>query len=147
MQVILQEDVHKVGKAGDVVQVRDGYGRNFLLPQKKAVLANPKNLRQLEHQKRVVMAKQQKIRRKAEDLAAKLRDISLTISREVGEEDRLFGSVTTKDISDALRNEGYIIDRHDIRLEEPIKQLGIFDIPIKLHPEVTGEIKLWVVKR
>jgi large subunit ribosomal protein L9 len=147
MQVILQEDVHKLGKAGEVVQVRDGYGRNFLLPQKKAILANPKNLRQLEHQKRVVVAKQQKIKRKAEDLAAKLRDISLTISREVGEEDKLFGSVTTKDISDALRNEGYIIDRHDIRLEEPIKQLGIFDIPIKLHPEVIGEIKLWVVKR
>lgn len=147
MQVILQEDVHKLGKAGDVVQVREGYGRNFLLPQKKAVLADPKNLRQLEHQKRVVAAKQQKVTRKAEDLAAKLRDISLTIGREVGEEDKLFGSVTTKDISDALRNEGYIIDRHDIRLEEPIKQLGIFDIPIRLHPEVTGEVKLWVVKR
>ena len=147
MQVILQEDVQKLGKAGDVVQVREGYGRNFLLPRKKAVLADPKNLRQLEHQKRVVVAKQQKVTRKAEDLAAKLRDISLTIGREVGEEDKLFGSVTTKDISDALRNEGYIIDRHDIRLEEPIKQLGIFDIPIRLHPEVTGEVKLWVVKR
>lgn len=147
MQVILQEDIPQLGKAGDVVQVRDGYGRNYLLPGRKAVLADPKNLRQLEHQKRIVAAKQLKRKRAAEDLAAKLKELSITIGREVGEEDKLFGSVTTKDIADALRAEGFIVERHDIQLEQPIKQLGIFDIPVKLHAEVTGEVKIWVVKK
>ncbi|MFH0799639.1 MAG: 50S ribosomal protein L9 [Pseudomonadota bacterium] len=147
MQVILQEDVVKLGKAGEVVTVREGYGRNYLLPQKKAVLAVPGNLKELEHQKRTVAAKQEKVKKAAGELAEKLKALSITIGREIGEEDRLFGSVTTKDISDALRNEGFVIDRRDIHLEEPIKQLGIFDIPVKLHSEVTGVVKVWVVKK
>ncbi len=147
MQVILKEDVPNLGKAGDVVNVRDGYGRNFLLPRKKAIMAAPNNLRQLEHQKKVVAALQLKRRRTAEELSQKIAGISLTIPRDAGEEDKLFGSVTTKDISEALRVEGYVVDRHDISLEAPIKQLGIFEVPVKLHPEVTGTVKVWVVKK
>lgn len=147
MQVILQEDVRNLGNAGDIVNVREGYGRNFLLPRNKAVIADPKNVRQLEHQKRVVAAKQQKVKQKALELAEKLKELSITISREAGEEDKLFGAVTSKDIADALRGEGYIIDRHDIHLEAPLKQIGIFDINIRLHSEVTGVVKVWVVKK
>jgi len=147
MQVILQEDVRNVGKAGEVVDVREGYGRNFLLPRKKAVVADPGNLKALEHQKRVVAARQQKLKGGASELAKKLESVSITIGREAGEEDKIFGSVTNKDVADALRAEGFTIDRHDLELETPIKQLGIFDIPVKLHPEVTGTIKVWVVKK
>ncbi len=147
MQVILKEDVQSLGKAGDVVNVSEGYGRNYLLPEKKAILAAPNNLKQLEHQKRIVEALQLKRKRTAEELSQKLASLSLTISRDAGEEDKLFGSVTTKDISEALKNEGFIIDRHDIHLDAPIKKLGIFDVPAKLHPEVTATVKVWVVKK
>ncbi len=147
MQVILKEDVANLGKTGDVVNVKDGYGRNFLLPKKKAILAAPNNIKQLEHQKKVVEALQLKRKKQAEALSEKLAGLSLTIQRDAGEEDKLFGSVTTKDISEALRGEGYIVDRHDLVLEAPIKQLGIFDVPVKLHPEVTGTVKVWVVKK
>jgi len=147
MQVILQEDVHNLGNAGDIVIVRDGYGRNFLLPKKKAIAADPKNVKQLEHNKRVVAAKQQKVKHKAEELAEKMKELSITIAREAGEEDKLFGAVTSRDICDALRNEGYVLDRHDIHLEAPIKQIGIFDINIRLHAGVTGVVKVWVVKK
>lgn len=147
MQVILREDVPNLGKAGDVLEVRDGYGRNFLLPKKKAVVADPGKLQELEHQKRVVAALTAKRKKGAEELAAKFAKVSLTISRESGEEDKLFGSVTTKDIVDALRSEGFTIDRHDLVLETPIKQLGVFDVPVKLHPEVTAAVKVWVVKK
>lgn len=147
MQVILQEDIPSLGKAGEVVNVKSGYGRNYLLPRGKAVLADPKNLRMLEHQKRVVSAKEAKRKRGAEDLAGKLSQLSITISREAGEGEKIFGSVTTKDIADSLRREGYAIDRHNIQLDEPLKQLGIFDVPIKLHPEVNGTVKVWVVKK
>lgn len=147
MQVILREDVPNLGKAGDVMEVRDGYGRNFLLPRKKAVMANPGNMQELEHHKRVVAALTAKRKKGAEELAGQMAKVSLTIGRESGEEDKLFGSVTTKDVADALRSEGYTIDRHDIVLEAPIKQLGVFDVPVKLHPEVTATVKVWVVKK
>lgn len=147
MQVILQEDVTQLGKAGDVVDVREGYGRNYLLPQRKAVVADPKNLKQLAHQKRVVEARQLKAKKAAAEFAEKLSGVSLTIGREAGEEEKLFGSVTAKDIADALRSEGHIVDRHAIDLAAPIKQLGIYDIPVKLHAEVTAVVKVWVVKK
>lgn len=147
MEVILQEDVINLGKAGDVVKVREGYGRNFLLPKKKAVVADSKNINQLEHHKRVAAAKQAKVRKFATELADKLSKVSITIAREVGEEEKLFGSVTAKDVADALRGEGFTIDRHDIELSEPIKQLGIFEVSIKLHSEVKGIVKVWVVKK
>lgn len=147
MQVILQTDVPDLGKAGDIVQVKEGYGRNYLIPQKKAVLADPKNLRMLEHQKKVVAAQQMKLKRKAEELQDKLNSTTITIARETAEEEKLFGSVTTKDIADSLRKEGIMVDRHHIHLEHPIKSIGVFDVHVKLHPEVTGIIKVWVVKK
>ena len=147
MQVILQVDVPPLGKAGDVVNVKEGYGRNFLLPQKKAVLADPKNLKMLEHQKKVVAAKQMKLKKSAEDLLEKISNTQVTIARETAEEEKLFGSVTTKDIAEALRKEGITIDRHNIQLDHPIKSIGVFDVPVRLHTEVTGTIKVWVVKK
>jgi len=147
MQVILQEDIDNLGIAGDIVAVKPGYARNYLLPRDKAVLADTKNIKQLDHQKRVVATKQLKVKRAAEEIAEKLKDVSITITREVGDEEKIFGSVTTKDIHDALRNEGHIIDRHSIKLDDPIKQLGIFDVSVKLHNEVTGIVKVWVVKK
>ena len=147
MQVILQENIHSLGKAGDVVSVRDGFARNFLLPQGKAVEADPKNLRMMEHHKRVIGSKDAKRKREAETLAEKLATLSLTISREAGEEEKIFGSVTAKDIADALRHEGYVVDKHAIVVEQPLKQLGIFDVPVKIHHEVTATVKVWVVKK
>lgn len=147
MQVILQVDVPPLGKAGDVVSVKEGYGRNFLLPQKKAVLADPKNLKMLEHQKKVVAAKQLKLKKSAETLMEKIANTTVTIARETAEEEKLFGSVTTKDIAEALRKEGITVDRHNIGLDHPIKSIGVFDVPVKLHSEVTATIKVWVVKK
>lgn len=147
MQVILQEKVPQLGEAGDIVNVKPGYGRNYLLPRGLAVTADPKNVRMLDHQKRVVQAKESKRKTKAEELARKLAELSLTISREAGEGEKIFGSVTTKDIAEGLRRENFIVDRHDIKLEEPIKQLGIFDVEVKLHSEVNGTVKVWVVKK
>jgi len=147
MQVILQENVHALGKVGDVVSVRAGFARNFLLPQGKAVEADPKNLRMMEHQKRVIGSKDLKRKREAEMLAEKLGALSLTISRKAGEEEKIFGAVTAKDIADELRREGFAIDKHAIVVEQPLKQLGIFDIPVKIHHEVTATVKVWVVKK
>lgn len=147
MQVILQEDVPSLGSAGDVVKVKVGYGRNYLLPRKLAVVADGKNLIMLEHQKRVVASKLSKQKQSAEDVAAKLASMSVTIAREVGEEEKLFGSVTTADIANALKKEGMDIDKHRILVEGPIKQIGVYDVKVKLHPEVSGTIKVWVVKK
>ena len=147
MQLILQEDVINIGKAGDVVDVQEGFGRNFLLPRKKAVLADPKNLTMLEHQKRVVAARQQKLKVESESLAIKLQALSLTISREEGEAEKIFGSVTAKDIAEALRHAGFVVDRHDIKLEEPLRELGGYEVQIKLPAQVMATIKVSVVKK
>lgn len=147
MQVILYQDVPNLGRAGEIVNVKEGYGRNYLVPRKLAVAANPANIKELEHQKRIVSAKQTKLKKHAEGIAAKMKELSLTIAREAGEEEKLFGAVTSKDIVAALRNEGFVVDRHDLQLEAPIKQIGIYDIPVRLHAEVTGIVKVWVVKK
>ncbi len=147
MEVILREDISSLGKAGELVKVKAGYARNFLLPQKKAVVADPKNVRMLDHQKKVAEAGQKKLRKVAEEMAAKLAALSITIECEAGEEDKLFGSVTTRDIADALRREGTVIDKRVINIKEPIKQIGVFDVEVKLHSEVVGIVKVWVVKK
>jgi large subunit ribosomal protein L9 len=147
MEIILREDVRNLGKAGDVVNVREGYARNFLLPRKKAVVADSGNMKRLEHEKRVITAKQQKMKKGAEELAQKISAMSITIGREAGEEEKLFGSVTTKDIADALRNEGVIVDKHDILLDEPLKKIGIFDVGLRVHSDVKATVKVWVVKK
>lgn len=146
MEVILREEIRALGKAGDVVKVSPGYGRNFLLPKKLAVLADPKNLKELEHNKRAVQARMAKLKVQAAELGAKLGAVEVTIKREAGEEDKLFGAVTAKDILEALRKENFVIEKRQLYLESPIKQLGLFEVPVKLHPEVTTTVKVWVVK-
>jgi large subunit ribosomal protein L9 len=146
MQVILREDIPSLGKAGDVVKVRDGYGRNFLLPRKMALLANAGNLKALEAQKKMIEAGQIKIRQNAQDVATRLGSLEITIARGVGTNDRLFGSVTKMDIAAALKKQGIQIDKHLIQLDVPIKTIGAFEIPVKLHPEVAATFKLWVIR-
>ncbi|HLV60875.1 MAG TPA: 50S ribosomal protein L9 [Fredinandcohnia sp.] len=145
MKVILRETLPNLGQAGDVVEVRPGYGRNYLIPQGKAVLATVKNVRQLEHEKSVALARQAKIKASATDLAARLARVELTIARKVGEQDKLYGSVTSLDIAEALAAQHIEIDRRQIQLEEPIRSLGTFEVPVRLHPEVVQPVKVIVV--
>ena len=145
MKIILSEDVPNLGKAGEIANVRDGYGRNFLIPYGKAVLASEKNVRELEHHKRVIFQQQAKMKASAEAVAQKLNGFQVTISRKVGEQEKLYGSVTNTDVADAIAKLGTTIDRHAIDLPEPIRTLGTFDVPVKLHSAVTASIKVWVV--
>jgi large subunit ribosomal protein L9 len=146
MQVILLEDVPSLGKIGDMVRVSDGYGRNYLLPKKKAVLATEKSVKALEHQKRLVQHRIGKEKKNAEKLAQEIDRLSCTFTKAVGESGKLFGAVTSMEIEDYLKENGIEVDRKKILLEEPIKNLGIFNVPIKLHPEVTVQLKVWVVQ-
>jgi large subunit ribosomal protein L9 len=146
LKLILREDVENLGKSGEVVEVAGGYGRNYLLPRGLAVKASMKNLKDLEHQKRLIQVRMDKQKKEAEDLAGSLDGVSCTIARKTGEEEKLFGSVTSRDIEEALKEEGISIDRKRILLEEPIKKLGMYAVPVKLHTDVTGTIKVWVVK-
>jgi len=146
MNIILTEDVESLGTAGKLLKVKDGYARNYLIPRGKAMVATTQNVKILEHQKQLVQSKLNKQKREAEQLAAKIEDISCTVSKPVGEEDKIFGAVTTADIQSGLVNEGLTIDKRKILLEEPLKSLGIFTVPVKLHPDVTAQLKVWVVK-
>lgn len=145
MKVILRETLPNLGQAGDVVDVKPGYGRNYLIPQGKAVLATVGNIRRIEHEKRVALARQAKIKASASDLAARLAAIELTIARKVGEQDKLYGSVTSLDIAEALAAQNLEIDRRQIQLDEPIRTLGTFEVPVRLHAEVTQPLKVNVV--
>src|SRR5512142_3071435 len=144
MKLILREDVENLGKGGELVEVKPGYGRNFLLPRGLAVLANPKNVRELEHQKSVASAKAAKMKASAEAVARRLAETPVTLSRKVGEQDKLYGSVTALDIAEALAARGLQLDRRTIDLAEPIKTVGDFDVPVKLHSEVIGKVKVTV---
>ena len=146
MKVILTEEINAVGQPGDLITVKDGYARNYLLPNNKAVHATTQNMKQIEHQKRCISEKLNKIKSDAEKLAKKLEQISCTIIKPAGEEDKLFGSVTSSDIYESLKNEGIEIEKKKISLDAPIKELGIFNISVKLHPEITATLKVWVVK-
>jgi len=144
VQVILSEDVPNLGRTGDVVKVRAGFARNYLLPRRLAVEANQKNLREFEHQKRMAMMKRERQKNQATALKEKLEASALVISARAGEEGKLFGSVTNIDIERALREKGFEIERRKIILPEPIKQLGDFSIPIRLDAEVEASLKLQV---
>ncbi len=146
MQVILLEDVPALGKVGDTVKVSEGYGRNYLIPQKKAILATEKGIKILEHQRREVLQRTGKVRKDVEKLAEQIGNLSCTIAKPVGESGKLFGSVTSMDIEAFLKDNGIVVDRKKIQVEEPIKNLGIFTIPIKLHPDITAHLKVWVVQ-
>ncbi|MBN2467378.1 MAG: 50S ribosomal protein L9 [Deltaproteobacteria bacterium] len=147
MKVILLEDDPRLGKIGDVIQVKDGYARNHLIPRKVAVPASSQNLKSLTHQKSLIQQKQNRVKKEAEVIAEKIEGLSCTIAKPAGEEDKLFGAVTSLDIVESLKEENIPVDRKKILLEEPIKTLGIYKVPIKLHPEVTAHLKIWVVKQ
>lgn len=145
VQVILNEDVSDLGRTGDVVKVRAGYARNYLLPRGLAIEANPRNLRVFEHQKRIAAARREAQKAESVKLKEKLNALRLTISARAGEEGKLFGSVTNIDVEKALREKGFAVDRRKVLLEEPIKQLGEFTVPVKLMPEVEASLKITVV--
>ena len=144
MEVILKEDVNKLGHRGDVVKVADGYGRNYLLPGKLAIEANAANKAVIEQMKSSSVRKSAKEKTEAESLATLLNAVELVFERKVGEQDHLFGSVTSSDIAHQLEAKGFTIDRRKISLEEPLKQIGEYHVPVKLHREVTSHVKVTV---
>lgn len=146
MRIVLREDVEKLGRRGEVIDVAPGYARNFLLPKGKALHATDGNLKRVEQERRKFAVRVAKEKEDAAAMARRLAGISCTIVRKVGENDQLYGSVTPSDVADYLVREGIELDKRRILLDEPIKALGIYTIPVKLHPEVTGEIRVWVVK-
>ncbi|HXX19277.1 MAG TPA: 50S ribosomal protein L9 [Candidatus Acidoferrum sp.] len=146
MQIILQEDVEKLGNRGQVVEVTEGYARNFLLPRRLALEASPGNMKRLEKMRAAFAKKEAVEKGDAQKLAELLASVSLEVARKSGESDQLFGSVTAADVSDALAAQGYTIDKRKIQLAEPIKLIGNFEIPIKLHREVVANVKLAVKK-
>ena len=145
MEVILKEDVANVGKIGEVVRVRDGYARNYLLPRGLVLLANKKNLKTFEHHKKVVADQKQKITREAQSVGQSISAVSLTIRMRVGEEGTLFGSVTNIQIEKALKAQGLIVDRRKIQLEEPIKVAGDYEVPIRMTADLTVPLKVSVI--
>ena len=144
MKLILREDVENLGKGGEMVDVKPGYGRNYLLPRGLAVVANPKNVRELEHQKAIASAKAAKMKASAQAVAKRLNETPVTLKRKVGEQDKLYGSVTALDVAEALAARGLQLDRRTIDLAEPIKTTGDFEVPVKLHSEVVGKAKVKV---
>lgn len=146
MKVILLRDINTVGSAGEIVSVADGYARNFLIPKRQALLATDANVAQFESQRRQHEAAAERDRRGAEEMAEALEKASLTANVKVGEGERLFGSVTTQNIAELLKEQGHDVDRRRIQLEEPIRALGVYNIPIQLEHNVTATVKLWVVK-
>ena len=145
MKVILREDVEKLGKAGEVVKVADGYGRNFLIPRQLAVLANVRNMKALDHDRRVIETRAKKTRKGAEATAEVLAAVSLTIPAKAGEEGKLFGAVTSRDIAEALEKAGVAVDRRTIQLPEPIKQVGDYKVKVRVAADIVPEISIRVV--
>ncbi len=144
MKLILREDVEHLGKGGELVEVKPGYGRNYLLPRGLAVAANPKNVRELDHQRKIAEAKATKLKASAEAVSKRLADTPVTLKRKVGEQDKLYGSVTALDIVEALAARGLNLDRRTIDLAEPLKTVGDFEVPVRLHREVVGKAKVKV---
>ena len=144
MEVILKEDVNNLGHRGDVVKVAEGYGRNFLLPKKLAIEATPANRAVVKQMKESAVRRSAKEKSEAESLVGLLDQVSLSFERKVGDHDHLFGSVTSSDIAQQLESKGFNIDRRKVQLEEPLKSLGEFLIPVKLHRDVTAHLKVVV---
>ena len=146
MEVILKKSVEGLGAPGDVLKVADGYARNYLLPMQLAVHATERNRRYLEHQKRVIDQQDAKDKERAREIASQITGVTCTLKRRAGENDRLFGSVTSMDVSEALRAEGFELERRFLELAEPIRELGVFMVPVKLHADVVVELRV-VVER
>jgi large subunit ribosomal protein L9 len=147
MRVILRDNMDNLGKAGEVVTVRPGYGRNYLLPMGLAVPATEKDEARLQHEQRVISARIAKLNKQLQSEADKLSQASISLARAVGEEDKLYGSVTNRDIAEALAEQGIKLDAKKIQLVEPIKTLGMTEVPVKLGQEITAKLKVWVVKK
>ena len=146
MKIILRQDHENLGEAGKIINVKPGFARNFLIPQGLAMASSPQNKKRFENEKKQMNWRKEQEKRKAEEMAKTLENVSCTITVQVGEEDKLFGSVTSQNIAESLESQGYEIDKRKIQLEEPIKSLGIYSVPIKLHTEVDAKVKVWVVK-
>jgi len=146
MRLILKSEVHNLGDAGDIVDVKPGYGRNFLLPRGLAIPATKGSVRQLDHHKKVADAIRRKNLSSSQQLKERLEGTAVSIRRETGENDKLFGSVTNRDIAEALAAEGIEIDRRAIHLDEPIHSIGLFTIPVRLHREVTASVRVYVIR-
>ena len=147
MEVILRQAVEKLGHPGDVVDVSAGYARNYLLPRGVAYVATPGNKRRIEQERQRLEAAEETRRNSARDLAERLEQVSLTFSARVGEEGKLFGSVTAGDIAQQLATQGFTVEKRQIDLHEPIKALGVYRVPVRLHADVKPEIRVWVIKQ
>lgn len=145
MRIILRQDVDNLGTMGEVVTVKDGYARNYLIPQQLAYYASPKAVEKIEEEKEAYMQLKAEEKSAAEMLAQKFEDLQVTIAMKVGDEGKLFGSVTTQMISDELKLQGYTIDKKDITIPDSIRTLGVFQTKVKLHTEVTAPLKVWVI--
>jgi large subunit ribosomal protein L9 len=147
-EVILEKDIERIGKAGDIIKVKDGYARNFLIPQGLALEVNPSNLRRLEEDKKQKESQREKVKQEAASLAEQLSGMSCTVTTEASDDDKLYGSITAMDIARAIEIEKNIkIDKRSVLLEEPIQTLGIFEVSVKLHPEVITKVRVWVTRK
>lgn len=147
MKIIMRDDVENVGRVGDVVTVKDGYGRNYLIPRKLAITASPGNLRAIDQVKIQKDQRDKKRMRDGDRIKVALEKVSVTADVQVGEEDKVFGSVTSAHIAELLKDKGFTIDKRDILLEEPIKALGVYTVDIKIDREIVAKVKVWVVKK
>lgn len=147
MKVILREDVPELGQAGQTIEVKDGYARNYLIPRNMAIFATKANLKAIDEVTKQAGLREKKNRKEAEVVKEKIEKLSISIEVLVGEEEKLFGSVTTADIADLLKNDGVIVDKRMIVLENPIKVLGVYTIPVKIAKDVEAGLKLWVIKK
>ncbi len=147
MKIILRQNIEKLGSIGDLVTVKDGYARNYLIPRQMAYFATPGAEKRLEIERRQYDKKMARAKEQAELTAAKLAELQISVPMAVGEEGKLFGSVTPQMIAQELEVRGFTIDRRSITIEEPIKSLGVFDVKVKLHPEVSGNLKVWVISQ
>lgn len=147
MKIILRQDVENLGSVGEVLNVKDGYARNYLIPRELAYVANPTAMRRLEVERVEYMKKMERLRELAELTASRLSELQISIPMQTGEEGRLFGSVTPQMIASELEMRGFDIDRRTIIIEEPIKTLGVFDVKVKLHHDVMGTLKVWVISQ
>ncbi len=145
MKIILREDVDKLGRIGDTINVKDGYARNYLLPRELAYQATAGAMKRLEFEKRQIDKRIEKAKGVAEELAVKIADVQVSIQMKVGEEGKLYGSVTQQMIATELVNRGFDVDKRHIIIEDPIRTLGIFDVKVRLHPEVIPQLKVWVI--
>ncbi|KAB2907858.1 MAG: 50S ribosomal protein L9 [Ignavibacteriales bacterium] len=146
MKVILRQNIDALGQVGDIIEVNEGYALNYLIPKKYAYAALKGNLRAIEDEKKLLLKRREKEVAAANELASNIENVKIEIMVQAGEEDKLFGSVTSQMIADKLKEKGFELDKRSIELHEPIKALGIFDVPVKLHSAVTAKIKVFVVK-